>query len=134
MAKRYTQRFYDTLRGIEQKHASAEKRLKALAEIYVHTTRAGKICLCGMLASDITALPEEAQCIVQQFFSSTTLWIKRMIQQGQKSGEFKPSADSMHVASHFLSTLEGGMFIARIQKTPGYLKTALNDVLHQLKM
>lgn len=134
MAMRYVERFLAALEEIEQEHANSAQRLNALGGIYIRAAKEGKFCLCGMLASDILALPKEANAALDQFFSLVEKWIEAVIDTGKASQEFKNSVDSKRAAAHFLATLEGGMLIDRTRKPSGYLKAVISEALDQLTL
>jgi len=127
LARRYRERFNAVLVQIEAEHPDAPARIEKYTEQFLQTLRqGGKICLCGMLASDYATLPETTRKEVRAFFTENEAWVTRILEQGLESGAFSFKSDARDVASTFLSTLEGAMLDARIFEDESRLQTAID--------
>src|SRR5262245_26305601 len=110
---RYRRAFLDALRGIEADADDGLERLERYADLYGKVLRDGRMCMCGMLASDIATLPPTMRDSIAEFFAENEAWLERVLARGKKRGElaFQGSADSM--AALIVSSLEGAMLVAR---------------------
>lgn len=133
MIERYMERFQGLLKNIAQTNKSGLKQLRTLASIYVDIVKQGKFCICGMIASEISTMPDFVNRKLNDFFYMTEKWVADAIEFGKEQGDFKSSVNAKSAASHFLAMLEGGMLIARAQKRPEYLEAIIMDGLDQLK-
>jgi len=133
LARRYRERFNNVLEQIEVENADAPARLDRYAEQFLLTLRqGGKICLCGMLASDYSTLPEKIRRQTRAFFTENEAWLTKILEQGKKSGAFSFKSDAGDVAITFFSTLEGAMLDARMFEDESRLHRAIDcwrDVL-----
>lgn len=112
---RYRKQFKIVLEQIEDGHADAPTRIKQYADLFLQTVRQdGKICLCGMLASDYVTLPETMRNEVRAFFAENQAWLAKILEQGKRLGEFTFQSDAGDVALSFFSMLEGAMLDARM--------------------
>jgi TetR/AcrR family transcriptional regulator, transcriptional repressor for nem operon len=113
LVERYERNFKAALECIDARHAPALAKLAAYVEIYVKVLRAGKMCLCGMLAADYETLPDEIQASVRRFFVANEVWLAAVLSRGRKENEFVFAGRPIDVAYILVSTLEGAMLLAR---------------------
>ncbi|MGH1351418.1 MAG: TetR/AcrR family transcriptional regulator [Methyloligellaceae bacterium] len=132
MVERYIERFSGALAGIDQKYSKASDRLKAMGQIFVDVAREEKLCLCGMLTSDILSLPQEGIYELRLFFKDLEKWIMDTITKGIEDGDIKSSIQAETAALHLLAALEGGGLIARTRREAGYMSVVLEEALSHL--
>ena len=110
---RYRKNFQAELKLIETSSDSAVVRLERYIELYSQVLSQNRMCLCGMLATDIATLPKPMRDGVAKFFAENEVWLSRVLEAGREEGalEFEGSPES--VASLFVSSLEGAMLVAR---------------------
>lgn len=127
LARRHRERFNHVLEQIEADHADAPTRIEQYAEQFLQTLRqGGKICLCGMLASDYATLPEAVRVQIRAFFTENEAWLTKVLKQGKKSGEFKFKCEAEDLAVAFFSMLEGAMLGARMFADENRLQQVIN--------
>jgi TetR/AcrR family transcriptional repressor of nem operon len=85
--------------------------------------------MCGMLAADVATLPKPMRATLAEFFHENEAWLKRVLTEGKRRGEitFRGSAGSM--AAFFVSSLEGGMLVARGSGEPEQLDRVAEHLL-----
>lgn len=126
IARRYRERFNVILEKIEAETADSALRIQRYADQFLLTLReGGKICLCGMLASDYATLPERVQAQTREFFLENEAWLTRILGDGRKSGELAFKSEPKDVAMTFFSTLEGSMLDARMFEDETRLERAI---------
>lgn len=133
LTERYTENFQDTLDNIRQREAKGLNQLQALIDIFAKVLKEGKLCMCGMLASDMVALPENVHSKLATFFILIESWVIHAIQLGQQQKEIKPDLEQSATAAHFLATLEGGMIVMRAQNNAQNFEIIMQQVLSHLK-
>lgn len=110
----YGKAFAEALAEVSRRHADAGARLRAFVGLFRRVLREGdRICLCGMLASEYTTLPEPVQREVRAFFERTEAWLVGILVDGLASGELRFAGKAAVVAASFLASLEGAMIAAR---------------------
>lgn len=92
-----------------------------------------KMCLGGMLASDVLTLPDSIQKEVRDFFHQIEEWLKRLLRQGVKQGEFYLIKDVKLEAAIILSTLEGALLLARLYQDEKRLVQVKDVILARLR-
>ncbi|WP_260554198.1 TetR/AcrR family transcriptional regulator [Coxiella burnetii] len=92
-----------------------------------------KMCLGGMLASDVLTLPDSIQQEVRDFFHQIEEWLKRLLRQGVKQGEFYLIKDVKLEAAIILSTLEGALLLARLYQDEKRLVQVKDVILARLR-
>lgn len=133
MIGRYLDEYRASLDAIKRKFPRSLAQLKALGDKFVQSAKNSKFCLCGMLASDILSLPPVVENQLNTFFTYNEKWIAATIRQGMNDKEIKGSVNPKRAAAHYLAVLEGGLLIARAQKSPEHLQAIIKDMLLQLK-
>ncbi len=91
------------------------------------------MCLGGMLASDVLTLPDSIQQEVWDFFHQIEEWLKRLLRQGVKQGEFYLIKDVKLEAAIILSTLEGALLLARLYQDEKRLVQVKDVILARLR-
>ncbi|PHQ80309.1 MAG: TetR family transcriptional regulator [Coxiella sp. (in: Bacteria)] len=81
------------------------------AATYAYDSR---MCLGGMLASDVLTLPESIQHEVREFFRRIEDWLRRLLNQGVESKEYHLNIDVTLEITMILSSLEGALLLARL--------------------
>ncbi len=133
MTDRYVDNFLTMLEAIATESSSGQEQLEGLAKVYIRVVSQGKFCMCGMLAADMSSLSDEVNSKLSDFFKHTEDWIAKSIQLGIEQKAFSAELDPVTSAALFLSTLEGGMLIARKHKRPNYLEIVITEVLTQFR-
>ena len=129
-AKSYRQAFAEAVGQIDA--TSAPDLLRAYGALFVTTLREqGRLCLGGMLASDVGSLPEQVRAEVAMFFSEQNEWVANVVRGGQAAGDLRVDLDAAMFAKMFVSSLEGAMMISRGLQQPQDLEDAL-EMLVQL--
>jgi TetR/AcrR family transcriptional regulator, transcriptional repressor for nem operon len=113
LIERYHERFAGALARIE--HASLEPReaLETYAAIYGEALRRDRLCLCGMMAAEITALPRGLRARLRRFFDANEAWLARVLERGRRGGTLEFTGSPPAQARLLLAALEGAMLVAR---------------------
>lgn len=118
VVQRYTYRFQEKLRAIENEFASAKDRLKAYQMLFEQTfLQDRRLCLCGMLGAEADSLPKIVTSEVMRFFDTNIEWLTCVIIKGQQAGQVQSHTDAESIAKTFLCTLEGVMVVGRALRT-----------------
>lgn len=113
LVERYSLRFFAGLDALEATGADPAELVRGYADVYAGVLSRGRMCLCGMLASDYATLPSEAQDDVAAFFARNEQWLERVIREGIASGALTESASPLDAARALLAGLEGAMLVSR---------------------
>lgn len=129
LLQRYNAHFSDSLAIIDQSNADCTQRLRAYGSLYRSTLESGGICLCGMMASDIMALPETLRAPLSVFFNEQTTWLSTLLEAGRRNGEFIFAGASEQRAQSALASLQGGLMLAHALRDVKLFDTLMDDLL-----
>lgn len=133
MIERYCERYHLRLQELEQTHTTAIARLQGLSDLFVNTATEGKFCVCGMLAADLLGMPTGVETQLRGFFELNEAWISKVLNEGIRQSEIKPSVHVESTATLLLALLEGGLLIARTHQNPShYLSQLMQKALTHL--
>jgi TetR/AcrR family transcriptional repressor of nem operon len=140
LGKTLVKKHLDTLAAdlrpiLDEEKFSSHKKLELLIDGLVARTYLDqeKMCLGGMLASEVLTLPESIKKEVQQFFIRIEGWIQQLLRQGVERKEFKfEKKELAKEASFILSLFEGSLLLARLFQDEGYLTTARRQIMARL--
>ena len=128
LVARYRSAFMDALHSIENDTAKAPARLERYTDLYGSVLRRGRMCMCGMLASDAATLPRPMRESIAGFFDDNEAWLSRVLTEGKKQGQIEYEGTPSSMAAFFVSSLEGAMLVARA----GGDTRAFDDVVRHL--
>jgi TetR/AcrR family transcriptional repressor of nem operon len=129
LVQRYRQQFAEQLERISREDATALERLRSYADLYRATLEGGGICLCGMMASDIQALPAVLREPLRAFFDEQAAWLASVLDAGRRNGEFVFLGPALRRAQLVLAALQGGLIIAHASHNVPLFDALLDDLL-----
>ncbi|ASQ45936.1 Bacterial regulatory proteins, tetR family [Legionella clemsonensis] len=88
-----------------------------------------KMCLGGMLASDVISLTEKVRVKVRIFFNVLGDWIKEAISEGHSDKKERDILQPEELSRNILVQLEGGLLMSRLFEDISYVET----VKHYIK-
>jgi TetR/AcrR family transcriptional repressor of nem operon len=114
LIERYATRFAAALERLDATVPDAVTRLHGYVDLYTDVISADRMCLCGMLAAEHRTLPAPLQRAVGDFFSSNTIWLTKVLDEGRADGSLTFNGTAGDTAAMVLGGLEGAMLIARL--------------------
>jgi TetR/AcrR family transcriptional repressor of nem operon len=133
LAARYRATFRDQLDRISSARRDSRTKLKAYAQLYLDSLRDDdRMCLCGMLASDIGTLPEEIRREVIGFFAENETWLSKVLDEGRKAGTLGFSGPAETEAQLLLTGFQGAMLVARSFGDETRFRTIVRKLLTRL--
>ncbi|MPW19384.1 TetR family transcriptional regulator [Paraburkholderia sp. CNPSo 3157] len=101
----------------------ADQKLSKYTKLFGRTLGEGdQICLCGMLAADIEALPDNVRAAVQAFFKANESWLAKVLAQGAKEGTLNVNGKPEHVARTLYAAYQGSVLASRLFRTKARLE------------
>ena len=107
----YTENFTLKLQEIAAANDTLLGQLDDLVDVFESVTKEQNLCLCGMMATELTELDESTKKALRQFFSVIESWLAAAFTRHQK--ELKVSLSPEQLAQVFVPTLEGAMLLDR---------------------
>lgn len=119
VVKRYREHFAGQLLLISSTKLGPAQQLERYVQLYRDVVgQDGRICLCGVLASELLTLPREVQEEVRAFFCENEAWLAQVLQAGREADELHFVGPAEVEAQAFLASLEGAMLLARSHGDP----------------
>jgi TetR/AcrR family transcriptional regulator, transcriptional repressor for nem operon len=119
----YRAQFSIALQQILAEATDAKLRLRRYAALYQRALSAGRMCLCGMMASDLQALPASLKVPLQGFFTDQIAWLAMVLKHGK--AETKAEA--------ILVSLQGALLIARLNQDERLISRVIEQQLATLQ-
>ena len=127
--QRYRDRFQLWVNNARVKNLSPQKKLDWFFSIYTNTRAdKGKVCLAGSLETDFNAIPESLREQTQALTREMLTWLQKTLNEGRDVGIFQFKGEATAKAALILSSLQGGLQIARALGTKKF-----HEVIEQNK-
>ena len=112
--QRYRDRFQLWINNARVKDLSPQEKLDWFFSIYTNTRADnGKVCLAGSLETEFNSLPAALQAQTEGLTRELLNWLQITLQEGREAGVFHFSGDPANKAALILSSLQGGLQMAR---------------------
>lgn len=133
VTSRYRERFHEKLRQITESHDDPMQQLTLCMGLFRQTLGSGRrVCLCGMLSSDMESIPKEVQVEVRKFFEDLEAWIAKVLRRAQKQQLIKLQESPDTTSMAIVATLEGAMLTARTHRSTDRFESACDWILTSL--
>ena len=130
VASKYRSDFAAITEHLTESKATALAKLETYAGLFETTlNHENRICLCGMLASEVNSVEPALQSEVKAFFDDQHDILNTIISDGQSQGEIRADLRSADFAKAYLATLEGAMMLARVSKKPSDIIMAARQMI-----
>lgn len=128
---RYSDNFGSALTVIGEEPIPALQKLRRYVDLYMGVVQGDRMCLCGMLAAEVTTLPEAMRQEVRMFFDLNEAWLAGVLERGRANGELRFEGTAVESARLLLDSLEGAMLVARSYGDPSRFEQAAARLLAQ---
>lgn len=126
--ERYSELFTACLLNINAQKSWIEK-IQLYAELYKEVLGEDKLCLCGMLASDVETLPDEVKKVVRNFLYANADWLVGVLASNKP--QF-PNQRLYNIAWQIINSLQGGIMMARTLQDPKIFSASCEELMFQL--
>lgn len=114
LVSRYRENFMAALAGIVEESENARRRLRRYVALWTQALRdKDRMCLCGMMAAEITTLPRIVRMEITRFFDENEAWLVRVLNLGRNDKVLRFDGSAEVEARLLTMGLEGAMLIAR---------------------
>lgn len=116
--------------AIYRDESTLRARLEQYVEGYAGVLEAGGVCLCGILSSDASTLPDGVRAEVRAFFADQVDWLTQIIAEEHDDGAGLEGYDSPRQVAHLLlATIEGAM-LTLPARDPAAYRTTLHRLIN----
>lgn len=134
LVERYEQRFLEALADIDRRCDRAPDKVRAYSDIYANVLADDRMCLCGMLASDQTTLPETMRGRVHSFFQANEMWLTRVLSEGLAAKALAFAGEPEEYARFMIGALEGAMLLAHAHENGRHFQASAAILLKSLNV
>jgi TetR/AcrR family transcriptional repressor of nem operon len=114
LMQRYRNRLHASLANIDRQQQAPRKKLERYIMLFQATLRPDhRMCLCGMLATELPTLSAELQGEVRTFFEDNEAWLARVLGEGRKTRTLEFEGTPAGAARIIYAMLQGAMISAR---------------------
>ena len=133
--QRYRDTFADQLEVIKNDaDKTAWEALDFYFSPYLHfAATPDKVCLCGALAGEVPALPQEMRSEVKQFMEDHQNWLADILRAGRRSGELTFDETPVRLSRMLFNTLQGTLLVKRSTDDLSQLKDVIKVIKRMLK-
>jgi TetR/AcrR family transcriptional regulator, transcriptional repressor for nem operon len=109
--------------------APADKKLDRYTKLFGRIIGDGRrICLCGMLAAEIEALPEKVRQAIQAFFRANENWLAKVLAEGEAQDTLDAGGKPEAAARALYAAFQGSLLTARLFQTKARLDEVAETV------
>ncbi len=114
--------------------ADAPAQLRAYIAYWARciTDGSASFCVAGMLAAELTILPQPLAAEVRSHFDDVTSWLASVLALGVESQHWKLSESAENAAASFVSLVYGAMLIARAFNDPAKFVSVTDEALAKI--
>jgi TetR/AcrR family transcriptional repressor of nem operon len=117
-------------RTIVDDNGSAPEKLRQLAGVFADGVTTGKLCLVGMISSDMNTLDPTSCKILEKTLQGTVDIFSAAFKQGRKEGSLIFKGTDKEAAYTFFSFLVGAQVAARVKGGVEGFKTATEIIIN----
>jgi len=130
VVRRYRERFKLWVNNTRVKDLPSEEKLDWFLGIYTNMRAdKGKVCLVGSMEAEFNSIPGGLQAEVQALHKEMLTWLQTVLAEGRDTGTFQFNGEPMNKAALIMSTLQGGLQMARALGTKKF-----QAVIGQIKL
>jgi TetR/AcrR family transcriptional repressor of nem operon len=126
--RRYRESFGHFLNVIDSTEKNGLVKIERYAKLYEEVLLDGRLCLCGMLATDIETLPKQLKNEIRKFFKDNINWLARII-RSHYPAKIIPEMRLQEIAMMTIATLQGATNVAKVMDDHAYFTSAVNELL-----
>jgi TetR/AcrR family transcriptional repressor of nem operon len=132
--QRYREQGREGMAALQTQITDPVARLHAYTGYWEACIRDGTspFCVCAMLGSELSAIPEIVADEVRGHFQDLTAWLAAILEQGAADGTLQLRTDPKSEAMALMAIVHGGMVAARVYGDPDVFATIAQQGLTRL--
>ncbi len=108
----YSQQFMARLQQVSETQPTLRGKLMAFVDLFEEAAANDQLCLCGMLAAELSALDDEGRSLLALFFKHSEGWLGAVLKQHKT--EVTSPLPPARLAAVMMSGLEGALLLDRV--------------------
>lgn len=120
LIKTYSQAFAARLQAIDDAEATLRRKLLAFVDLFAEAAADDRLCLCGMLAAELTSLDSDCRALLDAFFKDSEGWLAGVLKRHKN--EVLAALPANKLAAAVMSGLEGALLLDRVDGSGSHLQ------------
>lgn len=121
LARRYCSRFLEAAEGALASGKSIPEKVRGYSNLFLNAfAQDGRMCLCGILAAEAADLSDPVRKEIASFFDANIGLLKGVLGDASE-------------ARFVVTSLEGAMLMARVDRSPQHLESAARDLTERYR-
>lgn len=116
----YSEAFAQRLAAIADRPVTLKRKLSTFVDLFEEAAQDDKLCLCGMLAAEMSSLDEHCRSLLSGFFKQAEAWLAQILKQHK--GELLNPLPPSRLAAVMMSGLEGALLLDRVHGAGDHLQ------------
>lgn len=112
MINAYREELKEILLQLELREFSPKARLFRFID-FLEEYLPDRVCLCGMLAAEISSQTEKVRVEIKKFLSDLELWIQKTLTESKKAGELAQTLNLQSASRFVACSLQGLLLCSR---------------------
>lgn len=134
VASKYRSDFTEMTQDLLDSDTTSVAKLQAYADVFEVTLKhENRLCLCGMLASEVNSVEPELRAEIKAFFDDQHRVLMDILSDGQSKGEVRAELQTSETAKSYLAALEGAMMLARVNSMPSDIQQTAQQMIALIK-
>ncbi len=135
LVDQYRRQASDGLNALDERIPSPLDRLEAYLSFWQKCIKdaSAPICVCAMLASEMTILPDDIASRVRAHFQRLAQWLEGVLKSGADQGVLRIADTPGQEAQLFMAAVHGAMLSARALNDPKLFGIITKPLLERLK-
>jgi TetR/AcrR family transcriptional regulator, transcriptional repressor for nem operon len=123
----YSSNFMQRLQQASDTKGALRSKLMAFVDLFEEAAANDKLCLCGMLAAELSALDNECRSLLESFFKNSEAWLVAVLKAHK--AEVASTLPPVKLAAAIMSGLEGALLLDRAHGAGMHLQSQRQLVL-----
>jgi len=115
--------------AVVDENCLAPQKLRLIAEVFADGLKNNKLCLVGMISSDMSTLEEPSCKILENILQSTVALYSAVFRQGREEGSLVFSGTDENAGYAYFSYLVGGQISARVKGGLGAFNSSTETII-----
>ena len=116
----YSRDFMQRLTAVSAGESTLGLKLMAFVNLFEEAAANDKLCLCGMLAAELSALDDECRSLLERFFKHSEEWLFGVLNEHKADVANPLPLDKL--AAVMMSGLEGALLLDRVHGAGTHLQ------------
>ena len=109
----YSEQFQQHLQEIEGSEETLIAKLGRFIDIFEGVIDSGKLCLCGIMAAEVSTLDDDNRALLARYFSDAESWLDAQLSADRD--QIRCDLETSLLAQVMMSGLEGAILIDRVE-------------------